>query len=70
MAVKSLALRPIRMARPSVMKAIPTSASAGTNCSVAFAAVRDMLICCGEHRCSHSTTVSADRWPGMFWAIA
>jgi hypothetical protein len=25
--------------------------------------VRDVLIYCRDHRCSHSTTISADRWP-------
>ena len=25
--------------------------------------VRDVLIYCRDHRCSHSTTLSADRWP-------
>ena len=25
--------------------------------------VRDMLIYCRDRRCSHSTTISADRWP-------
>jgi hypothetical protein len=24
---------------------------------------RDVLIYCRDHRCSHSTTISADRWP-------
>jgi hypothetical protein len=24
--------------------------------------VRDVLIYCRDHRCSHSTTISADRW--------
>ena len=26
--------------------------------------VRDVLIYCRDHRCSHSATASADRWPG------
>ena len=25
--------------------------------------VRDVLVYCRDHRCSHSTTISADRWP-------
>jgi hypothetical protein len=25
--------------------------------------VRDVLIYCRDHRCSHSTTLSADQWP-------
>jgi hypothetical protein len=25
--------------------------------------VRDVLIYCKDHRCSHSTTISADQWP-------
>jgi hypothetical protein len=26
--------------------------------------VRDVLIYCRDHRCSHSVEISADRWPG------
>ena len=25
--------------------------------------VRDVLIYCRDHRCSHSTTISAEQWP-------
>ena len=25
--------------------------------------VRDVLVYCRDHHCSHSTTISADRWP-------
>jgi hypothetical protein len=25
--------------------------------------VREVLVYCRDHRCSHSTTMSADRWP-------
>jgi hypothetical protein len=25
--------------------------------------VRDVLICCRDHRCGHHVTVNADRWP-------
>jgi hypothetical protein len=25
--------------------------------------VRDVLISCRDHRCSHSATISADQWP-------
>jgi hypothetical protein len=25
--------------------------------------VRDVLVYCRDHKCSHSTTTSADRWP-------
>jgi hypothetical protein len=25
--------------------------------------IRDLLIYCSDYRCSHSTTVSGDRWP-------
>jgi len=25
--------------------------------------VRDLLIYCRDHRCSHHSTISADRWP-------
>jgi hypothetical protein len=25
--------------------------------------IRDLLIYCADYRCSHSTTVSGDRWP-------
>ena len=25
--------------------------------------VRDVLVYCRNHRCSHSTTIDADRWP-------
>jgi len=27
------------------------------------AGVRGLLIYCSDYRCSHSTTISADRWP-------
>ena len=27
------------------------------------AGVRDVLVYCQDHKCSHSTTISADRWP-------
>jgi hypothetical protein len=26
--------------------------------------VRDVLIYCRNHKCSHSVEISADRWPG------
>jgi hypothetical protein len=26
--------------------------------------VRDVLVCCRDHRCTLHTTISADRWPG------
>ena len=25
--------------------------------------IRDLLIYCADYRCSHSTTISGDRWP-------
>jgi hypothetical protein len=25
--------------------------------------VRGVLVCCSDYRCSHSTAISADRWP-------
>jgi hypothetical protein len=25
--------------------------------------IRDLLIYCSDYRCSHSTTISGDRWP-------
>jgi hypothetical protein len=27
--------------------------------------VREVLVYCRDHRCSHSATISADRWPNI-----
>jgi hypothetical protein len=29
--------------------------------------IRDLLIYCADYKCSHSTTVSGDRWPDHVW---